>query len=189
MTTKRLKILIAVMIIILVFIFGFNVWHGEDVLTEQAVLPTTGDVLTWATTVEETIIYTREDTKRELVEKVNSLVGNESISEAIVNECTYQTEDYKLCIKNIIWVSNAESGIFKKGMYPSNNWFWWMYNWKKKKFSSVEESIKEWVAMYVKNGWAKRTTWKDWLKGNYCASECSHRVKNYNSAIKKLELD
>ena len=189
MTTKRLKILIAVMLIILVFIFWFNVWHGEDLIIEQATTPNTGDVLTWATTVEETIIYTREMTERKLVEKVNSLVGNESISYAIVHECATQTDDYKQCIKNVIWVSNAESGMFKKAMYPSNNGFWWMYNWKKKKFSSVEESIKEWVAMYVRNGWAKRITGQDRLRWNYCTSECKGRVKNYSSAIKKLDLD
>jgi len=188
MTTKRLKILIIVMVTILVFIFWFNLWHGEDLIIEQAT-SLTGDVLTWATTVEETIIYTREMTEQKLVEKVNSLVGNESISYAIVHECATQTDNYKQCIKNVIWVSNAESGMFKQAMYPSNNWFWWMYNWKKKKFSSVEESIKEWVAMYVRNGRETRVTWNDWLRGKYCASECSHWVKNYNSAIKKLELD
>lgn len=192
MTTKRLKILIIVMSIILIFMLGFNLWHGEDIITEQDIQPTTGALSVWATTVdnvEETIIYTREMTEKRLAEKVNSLVGNESISYAIVHECATQTDDYMQCIKNIIWVSNAESGIFKQAMYPSNNWFWWMQNWKKKKFSSVEESIKEWVAMYVRNGREKRVTWKDWLRGNYCASECSHWVKNYNSAIKKLELD
>lgn len=189
MTTKRLKILIIVMVTILVFIFWFNLWHGEDLIIEQATTLNTGDVLTWATTVEETIIYTREMTEQKLVEKVNSLVGNESISYAIVHECATQTDDYMQCIKNVIWVSNAESGMFKQAMYPSNNGFWWMYNWKKKKFSSVEESIKEWVAMYVRNGRETRVTWNDWLRGKYCASECSHWVKNYNSAIKKLELD
>ena len=188
MATKRLKVLIAVMVTILVFIFGFNVWHGEEII-EQVSVPEKEEVLTWATTVEETIIYTWEMTEQRLVEQVNSLVGNESISYAIVHECATQTDDYEQCIKNIIWVSNAESGMFKRGMYPSNNWFGWMQNWKKKKFSSVEESIKQWVAMYVRNGRGKRVTWKDWLKWNYCTSECSHWVKNYNSAIKKLELD
>lgn len=186
MATKRLKVLIVVMVIILVFILGYNQWHTEDILIE---MQETKAVEIETPKVEETIIYTREMTEQKLVEQVNSLIENESISYAIVHECATQTDDYKQCIKNVIWVSNAESGMFKKAMYPSNNWFGWMQNWKKKKFSSVEESIKQWVAMYVKNGWAKRVTWKDWLKGNYCTSECKYRIRNYDSAIKKLELD
>ena len=192
MTTKRLKILIVVMIILIVFIMGYNKGHWEDLATEFEALAV---VETWATTVEiipteeELVIYTREMTEAKLADKVDNLIGDYNISYTIVHECASQTEDYELCIKNVLWVANAESGMFKKWMYPSNNWFGWMYNWKKKKFSSIEESIKQWIAMYVKNGRAKRATWKDWLKWNYCTSECSHWVENYNSAIKKLELD
>lgn len=194
MATKRLKILIVVMTIVLVFMLGFNAWHGEDIVTEvqaQSVIET-GSVATWAvnkieTWEVETVIYTWEDTEKEIAEKLNSLIGDYNISYAIIHECSTQTDDYKLCVKNVLWVANAESSMFKAGMKPSNNWFGWMYKWKKRKFSSVEESIKQWVAMYVRNNWGKRVTWKDRLAWKYCTSSCSNWISAYNSAAKKLE--
>ena len=127
---------------------GFNVWHGEEMLATnfQVQVVETGNVLTWTVqtwAVEETVIYTREDTEKELAGKLNSLIGNYSISYAVVHECSMQTNDYKLCIKNVMWVANAESSMFKKWMKPSNNGFGRMYKWKKRKFSSVENSIKQ----------------------------------------------
>lgn len=198
MTTKRLKILIAVMVIILVFMLGFNVWHGEDVITEVQALPVVeaGSVATWEVSTWNVFltweIYTWEDTKVELANKVNALIGDYSISYAIVNECTTQVYDsYKHCIQSAVWVANAESTLFTKWMKPSNNWFGLMYKWKKRKFSSVEESIKVWVSLYKKNNRAKRTTWADWLKGSsaYCQSACTNWTKAYNKAVTKLELD
>ena len=189
MATKRLKILIAVMTIILVFMLGFNAWHGEDIVTEMQVEPVvdTGSVASWEVKEIETVIYTREDTEKEIAEKLNSLIGDYNISYAIIHECSTQTSDYKLCVKNVLWVANAESSMFKAGMKPSNNWFGRLYKWKKRKFSSVEESIKEWVAMYVRNNWGKRVTWKDRLAWKYCASSCSNWVGAYNSAVRKIE--
>ena len=192
MTTKRLKILIAVMLIILVFMLWFNVWHGEDALTEKLVLPVeTGAVETWVVNSWNVVltweIYTREDTEKEMAGKLNSLIGDYNISYAVVHECSVQAKDYKLCIRNVLGVANAESSMFKAGMKPSNNGFWRMYKWKKRKFSSVEESIKEWVAMYVKNGREKRVTWQAWLNWKYCASSCSNWVKLYNAANNKID--
>lgn len=67
-------------------------------------------------------------TKENLINRVDALVGNYSISTAIVEECTTQVpNNYKKCIKDVIGVSNAESSIFKKAMYPSNNGFGLMY--------------------------------------------------------------
>ena len=71
----------------------------------------------------ETVIYTWEDTEKEIAEKLNSLIGDYSISYTIVHECSVQTSDYKQCIKNVLGVANAESSMFKKGMKPSNNGF------------------------------------------------------------------
>lgn len=189
MATKRLKILIAVMSIILIFMLGFNAWHGEDIITEMQVKPVieTGSVASWDVKEIETVIYTWEDTKKNIAEKLSTLIGDYNISYAIIHECSTQTDDYKLCVKNLLGVANAESSMFKKWMEPSNNWFGWLYKWKKRKFSSVEESIKEWVAMYVRNNWGKRVTWDARLKGNYCTSSCSNWVKAYNSAAKKIE--
>lgn len=189
---RRLKVLLAVLVICLVFMLGFNVWHGEEMLATdfQVQAVETGNVLTWTVqtwAVEETVIYTREDTEKELAGKLNSLIGNYSISYAVVHECSMQTNDYKLCIKNVMWVANAESSMFKKWMKPSNNGFGRMYKWKKRKFSSVENSIKQWVAMYVRNGREKRATWQDWLRGKYCTSACSNWTKLYASAVSKVE--
>lgn len=185
MATKRLKVLIAVMTLILVFMLGFNAWHGEDIVTEmQLPVVETGSVASWDVERE---IYTREDTEKKIAEKLNSLIGDYNISYAIIHECSTQTDDYKLCVKNILGVANAESSMFKNWMKPSNNGFGRMYKWKKRKFSSVEESIKQWVAMYVRNNWGKRVTWDDWLKWKYCTSSCSNWVKAYNSAAKKIE--
>ena len=194
MATKRLKILIAVMSIILIFMLGFNAWHGEDIITEMQVEPVveTGSVASWDVKEIETVIYTWEDTKVNLANKVNALIGDYSISYAIVNECTTQVyDDYRHCIESIVGVANAESTLFTKWMKPSNNWLGLMYKWTKRKFSSVEESIQVWVSLYKKNWWGKRITWADWLKGKsaYCQSACTNWAKAYNSAIKKLELD
>lgn len=190
---KRLKILIAVMLTLLVFILGYHRWQSEETTTIWVPSVWAIDLSTWDVVEdikeEETIIYTREDTENELIAKVNELVGDENISRAIVQECVKQTDDYKLCIKNVIWVSNAESGMFKKSMKPSNNGFGLMKNWIKMRFSSVEEWIQYRVSLYVKNWWAKRTTWDSRISGRYCTSECKYWTKNYNNAIKNLELD
>lgn len=181
------------MIIILVFMLGFNAWHWEDITTEMQAQPVveTGSVTSWDVASWNVIltweIYTWEDTKVEIAEKLTSLIGDYNISYAIIHECSTQVDDYKLCVINLLGVANAESSMFKAGMKPSNNGFWWMYKWKKRKFSSVEESIKQWVAMYVRNNWGKRVTWDARLKGNYCTSSCSNWVKAYNSAAKKIE--
>lgn len=196
MATKRLKILLAVMIIILVFMLGFNTWHGEDLITEMQVEPLveTGTVISWEinkveTWVVETVIYTWEDTKVELANKVNALIGDYSISYAIVNECTTQVyDDYKHCIWAVLWVANAESSLFKKGIKPSNNPFGLMYKWRKRKFSSIEESIQVWVSLYKRNNWGRRTSWSAWV-WTYCMSECKYWAKNYESAVRKLDLD
>lgn len=193
MATKRLKILIAVMVIIMVFMLWFNAWHGEDIVTEMQIQPTTetGSVASWDVASWNVVltweIYTWEDTKVEIAEKLTSLIGDYNISYAIIHECSTQTDDYKLCVKSVLGVANAESSMFKAGMKPTNNGFWRMYKWKKRKFSSVEESIKEWVAMYVRNNWGKRVTWKDRLAWKYCTSSCSGWVSAYNSAVRKIE--
>ena len=197
---KRLKILIAVMIILIVFILWYNQWHSEDIILDfhpatvesWDVVVSTWAVLTWATE-EETIIYTREQTEARIVAEVNKKIGNESISQTVVHECVTKTDDYKLCIKNLLGVANAESSLFKKGMYPSNNWFGLMQKtskgYIKRKFSSVEEWIRYWVDLYVKKWRGKRKTWADWLNWNYCTSSCSGRTRAYNAASKWLELE
>lgn len=180
----KLKLLIVALVVWLVFILWVPTWHWETTESQDNVEVSTWDI------VEEQIIYTFEMTKDYLKERVDALVGDYNISSAIVEECTTQVPDnYKKCIRDIIWVANSESSLFKKWIYPSNNPFWLMYKWSKRKFSSIEESIKVRVSLYVKNGWGNRTSWADWLREKYCTSECTHWVKNYESAIKKLSLD
>lgn len=181
----KLKLLIVIMVVWIVFVLWVPAWHWETTESQDNVEVSTWDI------VEEQIIYTFEMTKDYLKERVDALVGDYNISSAIVEECTAQVPDnYKKCILDIIWVSNAESTIFKKWMRPSNNGLWLMYKGHKRRFSSVEEWIKVWVSLYVKNNWVNRVTSKDWLeKWKYCTSSCSHRWKNFKSAVNKLELD
>lgn len=196
MNQKLLKLLIVIMVIIIVFILWYNQWHTEDITEMQELTPVETEVTTAVTTgaVEEQVIYTWEDTEKKLAEQVDRLVGNYDISFTIVHECSLKVKNYKKCIQDVVGVSNAESSIFKKGMYPSNNGFWLMQKTKngyiKRKFSSIEEGIKYRVNLYVEKGREKRTTGQDWLNWHYCTSECKWRTKNYSSAIKKLgELD
>lgn len=181
----KLKLLIVAMVVWMVFVIWAPSWHWETNESQENVEISTWDI------VEEEIIYTFEMTKDYLKERVDALVGDYNISSAIVEECTKQVPDnYKKCIRDVIWVANAESTLFKKWMYPSNNGFWLMYKGYKKRFSSVEESIQYRVSLYVKNWWESRATKKDWLeKGHYCVSQCGNWRSNYSSAIKKLNLD
>ena len=191
MTNKRLKLLIAVIILLIAFVFWYNQWHSEDFITEMQGLSLIGSgmINIWDTgQVDEQAIW--EDTKKRLAEQVDKLVGNYDISYTIVHECTSKVENYKKCIQDVVGVANAESTIFKKGMYPSNNGFWLMQKtkdgYKKMRFSSVEESIEYRVNLYVKKNRWKRATWQDWLNWKYCTSACEWRIRNYSSAIIKL---
>lgn len=91
----------------------------------QELTPVETEITTAVTTgaVEEQVIYTWEDTEKKLAEQVDRLVGNYDISFTIVHECSLKVKNYKKCIQDVVGVSNAESSIFKKGMYPSNNGF------------------------------------------------------------------
>lgn len=184
MTNKRLKLLIAVIILLIAFVFWYNQWHSEDFITEmQALSPiSTGQI--------DEEVLSLESKKERLAQQVDKLVGDYDISIAIVHECTSKVENYKKCIQDVVGVANAESTIFKKGMYPSNNWFWLMQRtkdgYKKMRFSSVEESIEYRVNLYVKKNRWKRATWQDWLNWKYCTSACEWWIRNYSSAIIKL---
>ena len=191
MTNKRLKLLIAILIIIIVFIFGYNQWHSEDFMTEMQELNVwTGDMCTTGQLSWQVDAW--EDTKKKLAEQVDVLIGDYNISYTIVNECTTQvTNNYKKCIQDVVGVANAESTMFKRGMYPSNNWFGLMQRtkngYKKRQFSSVEESIKYRVNLYVEKNREKRTTGQAWIDWRYCTSWCSWWIRNYTNAIIKLK--
>ena len=48
-----------------------------------------------------------------IVEKVDNLLGDYISSEIIVDNCMEKTENYILCIKNVVGVANAETSLFK----------------------------------------------------------------------------
>ena len=173
---KHVKLFLVVIVVIAIMWFSLQL--GEETITQ---LPVLAEELT-----QEELLLQEKDS---LIAKVDLLVENKSISAAVVESCMEITEDYKLCIKNVLWVSNAESTMFKNWMYPSNNGFWWMHQWKKRRFSSIEECIYKRVEMYQRNWWYSRTTWEAWLKWKYCTSWCTYRISNYNSAIDRLSLD
>lgn len=185
---KRLKIILLIAIIILGLFLWWNYADEGTVPTPQAeeqIEITTGNKHT-ANPQEDYQRFLEEEMA--LQNKVYALVGDSNISATIVSACSEITDDKVLCIKNLLWVSNAESWMFKAWMTPTNNGFWFMQKGKKKKFSSVEESIIFRVERYQKKGRRKRTTWADWLKGKYCTSACTHRIGNYDAAIRKLGL-
>lgn len=191
MTNKRLKLLIATMIVLVGFVFGYDQSYSEDFITEmqELSLVNSGMVCTWSTGQVD-VQTLMEATEKRLAEQVDKLVGNYDISYTIVHECTSKVENYKKCIQDVVGVANAESTIFKKGMYPSNNGFWLMQKTKngyiKRKFSSVEESIKYRVDLYANKKWWKRETGQDWINWRYCTSSCSWWIRNYSSAIIRL---
>ena len=118
------------------------------------------------------------------IRKVSDALGGKwTLAEAIVIWCQNHSEDYNLCVKNVFWVANAESSLFKN-VSSSNNAFWRMYNWKLRRFSSLEEWIVQRIKLYEKNNRQVRgLSWQRWLDWNYCASECTYWVRNYNQWI------
>ena len=123
------------------------------------------------------------------IRKVSDALGGKwTLAEAIVIWCQNHSEDYNLCIKNVFWIATAESSLFKN-VSSSNNAFWRMYNWKLKRFSSLEEWIVQRIKLYEKNNrqvrglsWQRRMLWK------YCTSSCDYRISNYNNWIAIAEL-
>lgn len=118
------------------------------------------------------------------IRKVSDALGGKwTLAEAIVIWCQNHSEDYSLCVKNVFWVASAESSLFKN-VSSSNNAFWWMYNWKLRKFSSIEEWIVQRIKLYEKNNRQVRgLSWQRWLNWKYCTSECTYWVTNYNRWI------
>lgn len=144
---------------------------------------------------EETIIPEVVEEEKDLeqiwrdmiVEKVDNLLGDYISSEIIVDNCMEKTDNYILCIKNVVGVANAETSLFKN-IWKSNNGFWLMKNGRVQKFDSKYDSITYWIDLYSRN-WTNRNSWADWLRGNYCASECTYRIAAYDSAVKKLSFN
>lgn len=126
---------------------------------------------------------------------VNALTGFGAIdlqlARSIEKLCKENTTDTNLCVKHIIWVSSAESSVFKRCSH--NNCFWLMRCWKQwcslRRYNSIAESIEDRLKVYNKNERQRRTTGQMWLNWKYCASACTYWIQNYNSAISKLNLE
>lgn len=159
--------------IIVVFLLWFSKWFYEEAIQYES--------LTW------TVQDEREIKRQNILEQVESVVDNLSISTVIVDGCMNTTEDWYLCINNLMWVANAESSLFKR-VSSSNNPFGLMYKWTLMRFNTIEDSIYYWIQLYQKNQRYKRTDWASRLRGKYCASQCTYRIGNYNTAIAKLNL-
>lgn len=136
----------------------------------------------------------------EIVNKINAVVWSETIAEAIVVGCMNHTENYIKCMRHTFGVANAESSLFKN-VSSKNNAFWimekvcgkkpwWEYScsYKVKSYSSVEESVIDFIKKYEKNKWYNRDSGQAWLNGKYCTSQCSNRIPAYNDWMAEFDL-
>lgn len=161
--------------LVLIFIV-LMLWNRDDAYDEIAIIP------------QEPTNKVEEQWRDMIVEKVDNLLGDYITSEIIVDNCMAKTENYVLCIKNVIGVANAESSLFKR-VSRSNNPFGLMKGGRLQKFASKYDAIIYRIDLYQKNEWYKRNTWADWLRWNYCSSECSYWIANYNDGIAKLSFN
>lgn len=134
--------------------------------------------------------YEWETTYERVRNQIIKLWVSYEIAEHITWEAYANTEDPKLFIKNIIWVSNAEWWIFKHWLH--NNYLGVMacsnLECHLRHYETVQASITNWRELYNKNKWYVRTTAQRWLDGKYCASDCTHRVQNYNEWVYLLNI-
>lgn len=170
---KRFKFFILALIFIVIMLF-----NRDNAYDEVAIIPE----------VEEETMSLEEQWRDMIVEKVDNLLQDYITSEIIVDNCMEKTENYILCIKNVVWVATAESSLFKR-VSRSNNPFGLMKGWKLQKFASKYDAIIYRIELYQSKWWYKRTAWADWLAWNYCASECSFWIQNYNDWIAKLKFN
>lgn len=149
---------------------------------------------------DTTQLTTTQVLQLELIQRLNTVVWSETISEAIVIWCMNHTENYMLCMKHTVGVANAESGMFKK-TWMKNNAFGitervcWKKGWEKiscrsqlKTYSSVEESVIDFIRHYEKNKWYNRITWQDWLNGKYCTAWCDGWIPAFNAGSAEFDL-
>lgn len=161
---KQLKIFIAVLLILL-WVSVANAIYEEPM----------GEIIDDNVVEETWFVYPEES-----IRKVSDALGGKwTLAEAIVIWCQNHSEDYNLCVKNVFWVATAESTLFKR-VSSSNNAFWWMYNWKLRRFSSIEEWVVQRIKLYERNNRQVRTTGADWMRWHYCTSECTYWISNYN---------
>jgi hypothetical protein len=113
------------------------------------------------------------------------------VAEHITWEAYTNTQDPKLFVKSIVWVSMAEWWVFKRWLY--NNYLWVMsrksdWTYSLRRYETIQLAISDWREMYNRNKWYVRTTWQARLNWNYCASACLSWVSNYNAGITLLNI-
>lgn len=170
---KQLKLFITCLLVL------FFIWIANAVYEEPM-----GETIEVDEVIESWFVYPEG-----AIRKVSDALGGKwTLAEAIVIWCQNHSEDYSLCVKNVFWIATAESSLFKN-VSSSNNAFWWMYKWKLKRFSSIEEWVVQRIKLYEKNNrqvrglsWQRRILWK------YCTSSCDYRISNYNNWIAIAEL-
>lgn len=192
---KLLKRTIAVMLALIVLML-FQHANSEDYLA----VPERNVVIDEPWDVQEIVVLTEEELlQQDLIAKINTVVWSDTISEAIVVWCMNHSDDYMLCMKHVFWVANAESTLFTN-VWKKNNAFGiterqcrnlnamdTACRYGLKKYTSVEESVIDFIKHYEKNKWYSRTRGQDRLNGNYCTSQCSNRIPAFNSWMKKFE--
>lgn len=192
---KLLKRTIAVMLALICLIL-FQHANSEDYLAVHE-----GDVvIDEPLYVQDIVVLTEEELlQQELIAKLSAVVWSDTISETIVVWCMNHTEDYMLCMKHTFGVANAESSLFKK-VWTKNNAFGitektcrnlnamdTACRYGLKSYSSIEESVIDFIKHYENNKWYSRTRGQDRLNWKYCTSQCSNRIPAFNSWMKKFE--
>jgi len=192
---KLLKRTIAIMLALIVLILCQQT-NGEDYLA----VPVRNVVIDEPWDVEDVVVLTEEELlQQELIAKLSAVVWSDTISEAIVVWCMNHAEDYMLCMKHTFGVANAESSLFKNVWSKLNafgitekkcrnlNAMDTACRYGLKKYSSIEESVIDFIKHYEKNKWYSRTKGQDRIRGKYCISACTNRVPAFNSWMKKFE--
>lgn len=192
---RLLKRAIAVMLALIALIL-FQHANSEDLF-----LDTKGEAVTDEPLyVQEIVIMTEEELlQQDLIAKISAVVWSDTISEAIVVWCMNHVDDYMLCMKHTFGVANAESSLFKN-VWKKNNAFGITQKqcrnlntidtacrYGLKAYSSIEESIIDFIKHYEKNKWYSRTKGQDRIRGKYCTSACTNRIPAFNSWVKKFE--
>lgn len=136
--------------------------------------------------------YEWETEYERVVNRLENTINDASLSEHIAWECYAHTDNPKLCVKNMVWVSNSEWTLFRN-CSTGNNCFGVMqrqsdWSYKLRVYANKKESISAWIELYNKLGWYKRTTAQARLDGNYCTSSCSYWIGNYNKAVEQLGI-
>ena len=149
---------------------------------------------------EGQVLSTKQVLQLDLINRLNAIVWSETIAEAIVVGCMNHTEDYIKCMRQTLGVANAESGMFKKVSSKNNafgfmeracgtqRWSPYQCSTRLKAYSSVEESVIDFIKKYEKNKWYKRDSGQAWLDGRYCTSQCSNRIPAYNDWMAEFDL-